>query len=286
MHRQDRHRHAKRASRTSQLSPLLFDLTSLQREANARFGFSARNTLGARAGTVRTAQGPDVSAHRCARVAGGLSDTVRSTLALLSGTDRAKGKSGRKQPDRERLARRLMPHSRAEILAKKLGPAEQAHLRQLARSRTTSPSFRRSQLPKSLSEPEQKLYDLVIRRFLAVFYPAAESLQTTRITTVDEHHFKSEGKVLQKPGWLAVYGNEAQGEDARLVPVQRGEHPSVAELEAVRRADPSARALLRSDAALGDGGRRQARRRRRVACSDGRQGARHSGHPSRRSSKA
>jgi DNA topoisomerase-3 len=82
----------------------------------------------------------------------------------------------------------------------------------------------------------------VVRRFLAVFYPAAEYLQTTRITEVEGHRFKSEGKVLQKPGWLAVYGREAQGEDARLVPVQRGEHPAVVGVEiAAEQTRPPAR---------------------------------------------
>jgi DNA topoisomerase-3 len=85
-------------------------------------------------------------------------------------------------------------------------------------------------LPKALSEAEQKLYDLVVRRFLSVFYPAAEYLQTTRITRIDEHHFKSEGKVLQKTGWLAVYGREAQGEDANLVAVEPGEQPPAIEV--------------------------------------------------------
>src|SRR5206468_3383042 len=57
--------------------------------------------------------------------------------------------------------------------------------------------------PKHLSEPEQKLYDLVTKRFLAVFYPAAEFLVTTRITRVETEPFKSEGKVMMKAGWLA-----------------------------------------------------------------------------------
>ena len=57
---------------TTQLSPLLFDLTSLQREANGRFGFSARTHALARAGALRAAQGADLSAHRLARAAGGL----------------------------------------------------------------------------------------------------------------------------------------------------------------------------------------------------------------------
>ncbi len=66
------------------------------------------------------------------------------------------------------------------------------------------------QRPKSLSELETKLYDLVVKRFLAVFYPPAEYLLTTRITRVIGEPFKTEGKVLVSPGWLAVYGKEAQ----------------------------------------------------------------------------
>ncbi|MGH8802516.1 MAG: DNA topoisomerase, partial [Casimicrobiaceae bacterium] len=77
--------------------------------------------------------------------------------------------------------------------------------------------------PKHLSEAEAKLYDLVVKRFLAVFHPAAEYQVTTRITRVGDHPFKSEGKVLVQPGWLAVYGREAQGDEALLTPVRTGE---------------------------------------------------------------
>jgi DNA topoisomerase-3 len=83
-----------------------------------------------------------------------------------------------------------------------------------------------------LSEAEQKVYDLVVRRFMAVFFPSAEYQVTTRITTAANHNFKTEGKVLVKPGWLAIYGKEAADEvaDAKdgdkgqsLVPVAPGE---------------------------------------------------------------
>ncbi|MFX6230415.1 DNA topoisomerase, partial [Acinetobacter baumannii] len=50
-----------------------------------------------------------------------------------------------------------------------------------------------TQVPKNLSEPEQKLYDLVTRRFMAVFFPPAEFQVTTRFTEVSGHQFKSEG---------------------------------------------------------------------------------------------
>jgi DNA topoisomerase-3 len=88
------------------------------------------------------------------------------------------------------------------------------------------------QAPSGLSEAEQKIYDLVVRRFMAVFFPSAEYQVTTRITVAAAHSFKTEGKVLVRPGWLAIYGKEAADEvaDAKdgdkgqsLVPVQPGE---------------------------------------------------------------
>jgi DNA topoisomerase-3 len=69
------------------------------------------------------------------------------------------------------------------------------------------------QAPSGLSDAEQKLYDLVVRRFLAVFFPSAEYMVTTRVSQAVGHHFKTEGKVLVKPGWLAIYGKEAADQD-------------------------------------------------------------------------
>jgi DNA topoisomerase-3 len=86
--------------------------------------------------------------------------------------------------------------------------------------------------PKGLSEPEQKLYDMVTKRFLAIFYPAAEFLVTTRITRVEGEPFKSEGKVMVKAGWLEVYGKEAQSEDSpTLAPVQPDEQVKTTNVE-------------------------------------------------------
>src|SRR5204862_720032 len=86
--------------------------------------------------------------------------------------------------------------------------------------------------PKNLSEAEQKLYDMVTRRFLAIFYPAAEFLETTRITRVESEPFKTSGKVLVTPGWLAVYGKEAQGEEApTLAAVKPNEQVQTTDIE-------------------------------------------------------
>ena len=84
--------------------------------------------------------------------------------------------------------------------------------------------------PKGLSEAEQKLYDLVVRRFMAIFFPSAEFLVTTRTTFVElkgqTHAFKTDGKVMVNPGWMSIYGKEVseeEGSGKSLVVVQAGE---------------------------------------------------------------
>ena len=64
--------------------------------------------------------------------------------------------------------------------------------------------------PRHLNEVEAKLYDLVVKRFLAVFHPPAEFLVTTRITRVGERAFQVGRQGDGQPGWLAVYGKDAQ----------------------------------------------------------------------------
>ena len=109
-----------------------------------------------------------------------------------------------------------------------LRQAEHAHLRQRQgqRSLRDHPDARRRR--SGLSEAEQKLYDLVARRFMSVFFPRAEYLVTTRISQAAGHSFRTEGKVLVKPGWLAIYGQGGAGRDRpkapqSLVPVKPGE---------------------------------------------------------------
>ncbi len=84
-----------------------------------------------------------------------------------------------------------------------------------------------------LSEAEQKLYDMIVKRFIAVFYPSAEFEQTTRLTRIEQDTFKTEGRILVKPGWLEVYGRRpgvAAGKD-ELVPVTANEPASVESIE-------------------------------------------------------
>src|SRR6185437_12029782 len=68
-----------------------------------------------------------------------------------------------------------------------------------------------------LDEFERKIFDMVARRTIAVFYPAAQFEVTTRITRVEGEPFKTDGKIIVDPGWLAVYGKEVGGEDDQAI---------------------------------------------------------------------
>jgi DNA topoisomerase-3 len=86
--------------------------------------------------------------------------------------------------------------------------------------------------PDKLDEYEMKLYDLVARRFIAVFFPPAKYEVTKRITTVEGEKFKTDGKVLIEPGWREVYGKVAgAGDEDSLVPVKDGEPAATKSIE-------------------------------------------------------
>src|SRR5438477_1261821 len=183
---------------STQLSPLLFDLTSLQREANARFGFPARMTLSLAQALYEKHKVLTYPRTDSRALPEDYVPTVKETLKALGDTDAfsAFARQIIKQ-DWVKPNKRIFDNSK------------------ISDHFAIIPTL---QIPKHLNEAEQKLYDMVVRRFLAVFFPAAEYLQTTRITRVGEHQFKTEGRVLQNAGWLAVYGRSA-GEDDKTLPV-------------------------------------------------------------------
>src|SRR5215471_6703714 len=177
---------------TTQLSPLLYDLTSLQREANGRFGFSASNTLKLAQALYERHKVLTYPRTDSRALPEDYQPTVLNTLNMLAVT------SYKPFADTVLKNQWVKPNKRIFNDAKISD--------HFAIIPTTEP-------PKALNEPEQKLYDMVTKRFLAVFYPAAEFLETTRITRVEKEPFKTVGKVLVNPGWMAVYGKEAQSED-------------------------------------------------------------------------
>ncbi|MBK9447207.1 MAG: DNA topoisomerase III [Betaproteobacteria bacterium] len=202
------------AKPSTQLSPLLYDLTSLQREANGRFGFSAKSTLGLAQALYEKHKVLTYPRTDARALPEDYIDTVKATLDMLAGKDLQKGSD-------PSIANRYGIFA-AEI-QKKNWVTPNKRIFNNAKISDHFAIIPTLQAPKALSEPEQKLYDLVVKRFLAVFYPAAEYMVTTRITRVAGEPFKTEGKVLVNPGWLAIYGREAQDEEANLVAVQQKE---------------------------------------------------------------
>ena len=210
------------AKPSNQASPGLFDLTTLQREANGRFGFSAKTTLALAQSLYERHQALTYPRTDSKHLPLEYVKVVKGTLGSLA--DSGMG--------------HLAPFAREALDKDYVKPTKKVF--DDAKVSDHFAIIPTGKAPSGLSEAEQKLYDFVVRRFIAAFFPAAEHLVTTRITRVASHHFKSEGKVLVKPGWLAIYGKEATvdaapGEEANsktLVPVKPNESVATEQAEA------------------------------------------------------
>jgi DNA topoisomerase III len=210
------------AKPTTQASPLLFDLTSLQREANGKFGFSAKTTLSLAQSLYERHKALTYPRTDSRALPEDYLPVAKDTFNMLAD-------SGMKH---------LAPHALTALNNGYIKPSKR-----IFDNAKVSDHFAiipTLQAPSGLSDAEQKLYDLVVRRFMAVFFPSAEYMVTTRISTAAGHSFKTEGKVLVKPGWLAIYGKEAANEvdDAKegdkgqnLVAVAPGEKVGVGDVE-------------------------------------------------------
>ena len=199
---------------TTQASPLLFDLTSLQREANGKFGYSAKTTLQIAQSLYERHKALTYPRTDSRNLPEDYVAVVKDTMGMLADSG----------------MRHLAPFAAQAVKGQYVKPTKRVF--DNAKVSDHFAIIPTLQAPSGLSEAEQKVYDLVVRRFLAVFFPSAEYQVTTRITSAVGHSFKTEGKVLVKPGWLAIYGKEAADEvaDAKdgdkgqnLVPVQPNE---------------------------------------------------------------
>jgi DNA topoisomerase-3 len=196
---------------STSLSPLLYDLTSLQRDANSRFGFSAKNTLGLAQALYERHKVLTYPRTDSRALPEDYIGTVKGALKMLGETGYA---------------------TFAETILKNNWVHPNKRIFNNAKVSDHFAIIPTTQTPQGLSEPERKLYDMVTKRFLAIFYPAAEFLETNRITRVEGEPFKSAGKVLVTPGWLAVYGKEAETDDTpSLVPVKLNEKVNTSAVE-------------------------------------------------------
>ena len=195
-----------------QQSPLLFDLTSLQREANSRFGFSAARTLQIAQALYERHKLVTYPRTDSRALPEDYLATVRNTLKALA-------------PSEYKIfSQKILDQNWVKPNKRIFNDAK------ISDHFAIIPTAVRPK--KSLNEAEQKLYDAITRRFLAVFFPAAEFLLTTRITRVGRQPFKTEGKVLISPGWLEVYGKQSQNEEkANLDPIEPKENVQTLEVK-------------------------------------------------------
>ena len=199
---------------STQMSPALFDLTSLQREANGRFGYSAKTTLSLAQSLYERHKALTYPRTDSRFLPEDYLPTVKKTMEEL-GTVPGLGTFAKQAlaKDYVKPNKRIFDNTKvSDHFA--IIPTMQA--------------------PKNLSEAEAKIYDLVAKRFLAVFFPPAEYLVSTRITQVGAHSFKTEGRVLVNPGWLAIYGREQQVDDDQIAPIKKGEEALTKELELLK----------------------------------------------------
>ncbi|MEI2703382.1 MAG: DNA topoisomerase 3 [Baekduia sp.] len=209
-----------KTTRRKTQAPLLFDLTSLQREANSKFGFSARRTLAA--------------AQRCYDEHKVLTYPRTSSKYLTSDM----------VPELKEIAAHVGHHREYAAAAAYVTGLDVLPLSRVVNDEKVGdhhaiiPTNAEHAIEK-LGDDDRRIYDLVTRRFLAIFHPEAEFDNTNVETTVAEHVFRTRGKILVVPGWRGVWGeladdakdDEDEGKDQTLPRLEEGEQSAVRTVE-------------------------------------------------------
>ncbi len=196
---------------STQVAPQLYDLTTLQREANNRFGFSAKRTLQIAQALYEKYKAITYPRTDSRALPEDYPPTVRSTL-------------GRIDPATAGFARRVLDNHWVKPNKRIFNDAKVGDHFAIIPTGT---------VPRSLDNSERAVFDMVTKRFVAVFFPPAQYENTTRITRMEGEPFKTEGKILVAPGWLEVYGRPAAAEkpEENLPPVQQGERVDTVRIE-------------------------------------------------------
>jgi DNA topoisomerase-3 len=203
---------------------LLYDLTSLQRHANTLFGFSARRTLAAAQKLYEEHKALTYPRTNSRFLTSDMIGEIKPTAAHVGRNERyAKGAAFVTRMEKLPLGRvvndkRVEDHhaiipTRSEHDLTKMGP------------------------------DESRIYDLVAKRFLAIFHPDAVFERTRIETTVAEHVFRTSGRILIEAGWKSVYGEESQsdkgdddsGGDQLLPKLEQGEDVETRSVDSLRK---------------------------------------------------
>ncbi len=204
-----------------QAPPQLYDLTTLQREASSRFGFSARRTLQIAQALYDRHKLLTYPRTDSKCLPEDYIDNVRDNLSAFS-----------KAAPSANLAKEIIDSSGKILTNGWLKPNKR-----IFNNAKISDHFAITPTGKiptgALKEEERKLYDMVTRRMVAIFFPSAEFVNTRRITRIAEDSFLTTGKVLVTPGYLEVYGRRpgVAAEKDELVAAETGEDAKVQSVE-------------------------------------------------------
>ena len=204
-----------------QAPPQLFDLTTLQREASSKFGFSARNTLAIAQSLYERHKLLTYPRTDSKCLPEDYVDTIKSHI-----NDFANSIANTS------LHQQIIDSSSKVIENNWIKPNKR-----IFNDSKISDHFAivpTGKIPTAgLKEQEQKIYDLVTRRLIAIFYPSAEFETTRRITRIKNDSFLTTGKILVKPGFLEVYGRKpgVATEKNELIPAETGDKAETLNIE-------------------------------------------------------
>ncbi|MGI9184092.1 MAG: DNA topoisomerase 3 [Solirubrobacteraceae bacterium] len=185
--------------------PLLYDLTSMQRDANSRFGFSARRTLAAAQRLYEEHKALTYPRTSSRYLTGDMVVEIKPIAALVG--------------ERSEYAKAAKYVTGLDVLP--LGRV--INDAKVTDHHAVIPTRAESHPVEKMNDDDRRIYDLVVRRFLAAFHPEAVFENTRIETTVGtagpaerggQHIFRTRGKVMLVPGWRGVYGEEADGPQA------------------------------------------------------------------------
>jgi len=198
----------------SERSPLLYDLTSLQRDANRRFSFSAQRTLRAAQSLYESKKAITYPRTSSRYLSGDMASLLKPTAATL-------------EPIHEYSAA-----ARFVLRLEELPLARVVNDAKITDHHAIIPTNVEHDV-ESFSDDERRIFDLVARRFLAVFHPPARYANTTVVTEVEGESFRTRGKVTLEAGWRAVYGpapsENGRSGDGEAEDGESGELPALVE---------------------------------------------------------
>jgi DNA topoisomerase-3 len=199
----------------SEKPPLLYDLTELQRNVNAKFGFTAERTL--RAAQALYEEKKLITYPRT---------SSRYLSKSLVGSLEKRVEAAGELPNLAPFAEKLLALPKLPTNKRIVDDAK------VTDHHAIVPTGKK--LSGELPPDEAKVYDLVARRFIAVLFPAARFENTTVVTEVKGEAFLSKGRVVLEAGWRALYpegvGGKKEKEPPVLPPVSVGQQWRVAKV--------------------------------------------------------